>query len=234
MGQKAEIFTSAIVVVGAFNPTIFSPDWLARQGLIGEDDVAVAREGSQGRELLISHQVTTFETGWFALQVLQNQFSLTSKEPLSPAVKDLAVGIFQLLPHTPVTAVGMNFLAHYKLSNEQAYHKLGDVLAPKSIWKALYPELHAGLANLTIELQDWTPSEPAKTKDMKRVTLQPSSRIKFGVHFSYNDHRDLTTSNDDDRMPAERMASIVDGDWQASWVDAVRAFDGVLKTALGT
>ena len=118
--HTAEIFTSSVVAVGDFNPAIFSPDWLEGNKLIGKSDADTVRES---KSMISSHQVTSFETKWFALQVLENRFSLTSKDALSPALKDLAVGIFQLVPHTPVTAVGLNFLAHFKLTSEEEYHR---------------------------------------------------------------------------------------------------------------
>lgn len=232
MPHVAEILTSSIVAVGDFNPAIFSPDWLERNNLIGKDDADAVQEKGQGRSLLISHQVTTFETKWFALQILENQLSLTSKDALSPAFKDLAVGIFQLVPHTPVTAVGLNFLAHFKLASEDEYHRVGDVLAPKDIWKTLYPDESAGLADLTIRIQPYIRGEPLKTKDEKRISLRPSDKFKFGVFLSYNNHRDVTTPDDDNLRPAERVAAIIDKEWESSWQDSVRAFDGLLSMAL--
>lgn len=74
MAHKPETFSSSIVAIGDFNPAIFSPDWLERNDLIGEGDAETAREGNYGRQMLVSHQVSTFETAWFALQVLENQF----------------------------------------------------------------------------------------------------------------------------------------------------------------
>lgn len=232
MAHTAEILTSAIIAVGDFNPAIFSPDWLERNNLIGKGDADTARERSQAKPLLISHQVTAFETKWFALQVLENQFSLTSKDALSPAFKDLAVGIFQLVPHTPVTAVGLNFLAHFKLASEDEYHRVGDVLAPKDIWKYLYPDESHGLADLTIRVQYVTRGEPVRTKDEKRISVQPSSQIKFGVFLSYNDHHDVSSGDVDTRRPAEQVATIIDNEWESSWKDAMRVFDGVLTMAL--
>ena len=38
MTRTADIFGSSVVAVGAFNPAIFSPDWLERNKLIGQDD----------------------------------------------------------------------------------------------------------------------------------------------------------------------------------------------------
>jgi len=230
--HTAEILTSSIIAVGDFNPTIFSPDWLEGNDLIGKGDADAVREKSQGTSLIVSHQVTAFETKWFALQVLENQFSLTSKDALSPAFKDLAVGIFQLLSHTPVTAVGLNFLADFKLTSEDEYHQIGDVIAPKDIWQALYPDEIAGLANLTIRIQHGVRGETLKTKDEKRVSLQPSNKFKYGVFLAYNDHRDVSAPSEDNLKPAERVAAIIDKEWEASWKDAVRAFDGLLSMAL--
>ena len=232
MAHTAEILTSAIVAVGDFNPAIFSPDWMERNGLIGKDDADSVREGPQGKSLLISHQVATFETKWFALQVLENQLSLTSKDALSPAFKDLAVSIFQMVPHTPVTAVGLNFMGHYKLASENEYHRVGDVLAPKDIWKALYPDEMPGLADLTVRIQRGSRGEPLKTKDEKRIAVQASDKIRFGVFLDYNDHHDVSASDEDNMMPGERVATLIDSKWESSWQDAVRVFDGVLSRAL--
>jgi len=232
----AEIFASAIVAVGDFNPAIFSPDWLERNGLIGKDDADNAREKDPSKSLLISHQVAAFETEWFALQILENQFSLTSKAALSPALKDLAAGIFQMVPHTPITAVGLNFMGHFKLPSEDTYHKVGDVLAPKDIWKSLYPDRSHGLADLTVRIQYAARGEPVKTNDEKRITVQPSNKFKFGkfgVYLAYNDHHDFTVAGSNDLSPAERAATVIDTEWENSWTDAVRVFDGILSMAIG-
>jgi hypothetical protein len=230
--HTAEILASSIVCVGDFNPAIFSPDWLERNELIGRSDADAVREGSAGKSLLVSHQVSSFETKWFSLQVLENQFALTSKDALSPAFKDLAAGIFQLVPHTPVAAVGLNFSGHFKLSDEEAYHRVGDVLAPKDVWQTLYPDEMPGLADLTIRVQRGTRGEPLKSKDEKRISVQPSQVIKFGAFLTYNDHHDVSVREEGGPSPAERVAAIIDSTWEAAWRDAVRVFDGVLTWAL--
>jgi hypothetical protein len=230
VAYTAEIFTSAIVVVGDFNPAIFTPDWLEKTALIGGGDADAARES---KSLLVSHQVSNLETKWFALQVTENRLSLTSKDVVSPAFKDLAVGIFQLVPHTPIAAVGMNFLGHYKLAGDDDYHRVGDMLAPKDIWKALYPDEMQGLQVLTIRVQRGTRAEPLKSRDEKRISVQPSERVKCGVFLSYNDHHAVGTSDDESLRPGERVAAIIDGQWESSWQDALRVFDGILSSTLG-
>lgn len=231
MPYTAEILASSIIVVGRFNPAIFTPDWLERNGLIGSDDADAAREGTEEGPLIVSKQVATFATGWFTLQVLDNRLALTSKGALSPAFKDLAVGIFQLVPHTPVVAVGLNFMGHFKLKGEDDYHRVGDVLAPKTIWHALYPEHMVGLAELSILIQQGVRGKPPETSDARRITVQPSTRLKYGIQMSYNDHHQVQTT-DDPARPAERVAAIIDDQWESSWQDAVRDFDTVLSMAL--
>lgn len=228
MTHTAEIFTSSIVAVGSFNPAIFSPDWMEAHRLLGKDDADRIREQRPGASLLVSHQATAFESNWFALQVLENQFSITSKSALSPAFKDLAVSIFQLLSHTPVTAVGLNFQAHYKLSTEKEYHHLGDALAPKDIWNELYPDEDAGLADLTVRIQAGRRGQPLKNKDEKRISLQPSGIVRFGAFLSYNGHHDLSDVNPEYPRPGERVALLIDSKWETAWQDALRVFDGLL------
>lgn len=227
-----EILTSVIIAIGDFNPAILSPDWLEGNNLIGKGDAETVREGIQSNSLIVTHQVTTFETKWFALQVLENRFTLTSKDALSPAFKDLATGIFQLLLHTPVTAVGLNFLAHFKLDSEDEYHRVGDVLAPKDIWKALYPDEDAGLADLTIRLQRGVRVGQLKTKNEKRFSVQPSNKFNFGVLLTYNDHHDVSGPREDNMRPAERVAAIIDKEWEVSWHESLSAFNGLLSMVL--
>jgi len=227
-----QMYGSSVIAVGAFNPAILSPDWLEHHKLIGAQDAEMAR---QGANLLITHQVAQFEGPYFALQVLENQFLLTSKGAMTPLFKDLLVGIFTLLPQTPVTAVGLNFMGHYKLASRGDYHTIGDVLAPKTIWRDLFPgsEQAAGLANLTIRIDPTSrDSVVQKTKDHKHVTVQPSSSVKNGVFLSYNDHRDVSQTSHDTRLPAERVAAIVENDWDSANAFAKDLFEKLIAKTL--
>jgi len=231
--RTPEIFGSSIVVIGAFNPMIFTPDWLERNELIGQDDANAAR---QQAGFVVSHDVCQLETDWFALQVIQDRFSLTSKGALNPALKDLAVGIFTLLAHTPVTAAGFNFFGHYKIAGETAYHKIGDTLAPKTIWGTLYPneDYSFGLAELTVLIQPHLRGEIPTNGDTKRITVQPSGRVKgYGVCLSLNDHHVINVNETDALTAAEQVAELIDLNWQDEWKESLRIFDDVITKALG-
>jgi hypothetical protein len=228
----AEVFTSSVVALGRFNPAIFTPDWLEFNRLIGRDDAQGVRESVGKQQLIVSNQVAAFESEWFAIQVLQDKFTLESRGALSPAFKDLVVGIFQLVPHTPITGLGMNFLGHFKMRSADLYHRVGDVLAPKKIWNELYPDETAGLGELQIKIEQGTRERPVETKDVKRIAVKQSGLFKLGIFFSYNDHRDFGGSAEPSMRPAEKAAQLIDREWEASWQDAERVFDAVLAKTL--
>lgn len=233
MSATIEISSSAIVAVGNFNPPIFTPDWLERNKLIGEDDAEGARKDPG---LVISPQVTRFETELFALQVLERQFALTSKGPLHPMLKDLAIGIFTLLPQTPITALGLNFQAHYKLSDEADYHKIGDILAPKEIWRSLFPGENesVGLMSLTMGVDPYKRDDKGKKiGDRKSFTVQPSGKVPRGVFFAVNDHHQI----DDERRgkdvtSAEYAVKITDTLWQKTWDESMHVFASIIEQCL--
>ena len=230
MKHTAEIFDASIVVLGNFNPAIFSPDWLERNELIGKEDGDDARSRSS---LIVSQQVTSYETDWFFLQVLENQFTLMSKGVVTPAFRDLAEGILTLVPHTPVTAVGVNFMSHFHMPTQDAYYKVGDVLAPKQIWRKIFPEEQGtpGVLDLMIGIQQVRRGDPNTNPDVVRIQLQPSAKIafpKYGIFLSYNDHRAAFAKQPGRKTTAERAAEIIAKDWEGAWKEAVRVFDALL------
>lgn len=227
-----DLLSSTIVVVGSFNPRIFSPDWLEKNELIGPNDAEYARNAS---DLIITAQITRVQTEWFVLQVVEEQLILEGKGVLTPNLKDLAVGIFSILGHIPVTAVGLNFLAHFKIQSHDFYHFFGDQLAPKEIWYGVFPrdDYHAGLDSLVIKVEPATAMKEApKIRDAKNITVSHSKRFTQAIQFVFNNHFDISGRGSELGTSADATAKIVEESWQLTWDESVRTFKAVLDSTL--
>ena len=232
MDATIEIFGASVIVIGDFNPAIISPDWLEQNNLIGKDDAEDAR---QDDGTVISHKATQFETSWFAMQVLERQFSLTSKGLLSPSIKDLAVGIFSTLSHTPISAMGINFMAHYKMLKADHYFKIGDVIAPKTIWSELFKDENEsiGLEALVMRVEPCKRGDTPTTGDLKRITLQISNKVHQGIFFSLNDHHNIVKiPNGSSTDAADKIVMLLEQEWQNTLDESKNIFDTVIERAL--
>jgi len=230
--RKPEVFQSSIICVGAFNPPIITPEWLNRHKLIGNDD---ANEARRSVSLLTTPQVSQFETQWFGVQALENQLAFTSKGVVNAAFRDLVVGVLTLLPQTPVTAMGINFLAHYKLASLAEYHAVGDALAPKGPWSELVKLKghEAGLSSLTMQIREMTRAQMAPiTQNAINITVQPSTQFPTGIFLMYNDHRAIAANEDDAQLPAVRAAGMLDASWEAISDQARLSFGVLIDAAL--
>ncbi|MES9934907.1 MAG: hypothetical protein ABW153_00605 [Sedimenticola sp.] len=233
MPYSKEIFGASFVINGDFNPPIFTPDWLEQNGLIGAADAEMARADGN---LSITRQIARYDTEWFELQVLENQFSMSTKGAVTPSIKDLIMSVFTLLPQTPVSAFGLNFMAHYKMDTRDEYHKVGDMLAPKGIWNRIFgtgEDTSAGLETLTMKIEPFSRDQVPNSRDVTRVTLQPSNRVKpGGIYFSINNHYEVP----DLESAAERnakMVEIINSQWEEAWANATDVFEAILDDTLG-
>jgi hypothetical protein len=97
-----EIDGAAVTLLGSFNPSIFQPQWFARQQLLpsAEADTAEVK--------VLVPQVCHFEIERFIVQVTNDRFAAASKANTNSApLRDLVIGTFFILEHTPVTAIGL-------------------------------------------------------------------------------------------------------------------------------
>src|ERR1700738_4905094 len=105
-----EISAGTVVLLGSFNPKIFQPEWFARQQLLPQPEADAA-----DIKILIQ-QVCHFETERFVIEVTDQRFEASSKPSANPApLRDLVRGIFFVLEHTPVTAMGLNYQMHFAM-----------------------------------------------------------------------------------------------------------------------
>ena len=187
-----DVSAASIVLVGSFNPAIFQPEWFARNGLLPQGEVADATVQ------VIHPQVCQFETERFVFQVTLDRFSAQTKPNTTGGpLRDLVLGAFYILEHTPVTAIGINRMMHFPTGSEEAWHRLGDKLAPKDPWSAVL-EGRPGLRTLEILAQ----KDPT-SKNAVMVRVQPSVIVPLGAYFEINEH--YSTAGDDGLKSAMKI-----------------------------
>lgn len=196
-----EFESMSIVFAGAFNPTIFSPDWLRLNGLIGEAEAEALGIG------IIHPEITTFGADMFQIEVQTDRFQIMAKAPPFEAIFDLTCRIFgDVLSHTPISALGINRVVHYKVASVEKLHEIGDMLAPKEPWgdwgaqlqkpdKALIPERKRPIVDQALGraggMRTVVMEQSVRLEDVDghiRATVQPSVRFIPGVFIDINDH----------------------------------------------
>lgn len=202
MELKPEIDGANLVLIGDFNPKIFQPAWFAAQQLIRE------QEASNAEIQIIHEALVSFSLEWLRLEVHQNRFfAATNQSPYFEVLRDLVVGAFRILKHTPIRMMGINRDLHYRMKSENDWHRLGDYLAPKQIWNEILKK--PGMLSLSVE-----GLRPDEYNGRIVVKVQPSKRIMYGTYISINDHyevRDMGAI-----MGAEEIIDILEVSWEKS------------------
>jgi hypothetical protein len=203
---------AVIVVVGNFNPAIFSPAWLASEQLISCElaDTATIK--------LIHPSVAAMDVGWLALQVLDKQLvAQTSDAAYFLPLRDFVVGVLSILEHTPVQMLGINANLHFTTSSEEDWHNIGHRLAPKELWNGLLEQ--TGTRSLTIEGR--RAKSPAR---YLRVKVEPSQQVQHGIFFNFNEHYQQEGNNNDAGFAREML--------RLQWEGAQQCFQAIAVEVL--
>lgn len=199
---KPEIQGLSFVLVGDFNPTIFHPLWFSHHELIGE------HEGGAAKIEVVHNDISVFDLDWMRLQVTRDRFELTTlQEPYFEVIRDLVIGTFQLLEHTPVKALGINHQLHFKMKDADEWHGLGHRLAPKECWNKVLEK--PGMQKVSIKGE--------RTDGYKGnilVTVEPSSKLKYGTYFAINDHYEADTTAG--KSGVKYLVNIIKENWTQS------------------
>lgn len=206
-------FGHSIVLLGNFNPKIFHPAWFAAEGLISNSECEDAKVD------IIHTDAAIFKLEWLRVEVLHERFRVdTYQEPYIAAVRDLVLGTFSILRHTPVHSIGMNVDKHFRMDSEEKWHEAGHRLAPKGIWEGIMT--NPGLQSMS--MQDTV--RPDGCDGSVNVLIQPSREIKPGILFQVNDHYDIGTEG---VRNADAAVDILRSNWQQS-IDRANAMIGKL------
>lgn len=178
---RAEIEGASIVLLGHSNPKIFQPPWFDHHGLIR------AEEAESAENLVSLPELTTFTTAWLSIQVTPDRFQATTIDPAHfEALRDLVLGTFALLEHTPFDKMGMNREMHFKVLPEERYVEFGHFLVPKAPWRGVLTDPRT--RSVTVQGFQTRGSEQIQLF----VKVEPSVRIQFGVFVNTNEHYEFS------------------------------------------
>ena len=187
MRIEPEIGGVSIVLLGAFNPAIFTPAWFALRGLL-------PKSAAESAKLHVAHQqLTVFSIDWLNLEVRTDRFSVETLQAPITRVLDLTVRIFkEQLYHTPLTALGINRDVHFRVDSQAARDRIGNALAPLEPWGSWRQSLgldgeYGGMTSL--RMSQLRPEGKPQGCQI-HIRVEPSNRISTGtgVYVGVNDH----------------------------------------------
>lgn len=188
---------ASIVLLGKFNPAIFSPAWLAKAGTItaGEADSATIQ--------VIHPEIAQFSVERFRFDVQKERFQITTlMEPFIRISDSIRTLFTDRLPHTPTSRMGINYELHFRLDSPEQRVALGRALAPIAPWGDFgvrlmggdAPKSIGGLA--TLAMQESSP--PDRASGYRRVQIEPLRQAQqlSSVRMHINDHYEIPDAED--------------------------------------
>lgn len=174
------------VFLGSFNPAIFTPHWLEREGLI-------SRKEADGAEIDVIHRdLARFAIPGLKFEMVSERFQIFAEaEPFIRLIDIVGPLFIEKIPHVPVTSMGINYFVHADLQDWKKRLRFGRALAPLEPWGAFAASFANDESNETGGMIDLTMQAPRLDENdgVVRVTIQPSNKIKnpTGIFVQVND-----------------------------------------------
>ena len=214
MPQTLEIDSSSIIILGSFNPGIFHPIWFKANGLIKPE------EADKAKLDITSPMITIFGVEWFRLQVETQKFVIqTDNETHFELLSDLVIGTFSLLEHTPVSAMGLNRMMHFKMDSEESWNAFGNKIAPKDVWQGVLQE--PGLLSLVMQGPKQRPNQRAE--NVINVRIESSPQITPGIYIDVNNHFEIKDND------LQKVLKILKESWRDVLINSRKIADEIIK-----
>ncbi len=221
-----EIDGASVVLVGSFNPTIFTPDWFLKYDVLGQEDF------DQTRIRVVHPEITDFQNQWLKVQVTGNRFLVETQEKPFIRIHDFVLATFrQHLFHTPLQQLGINRTVHFNAGSEADRDKIGYSLAPREPWGKWGEKInsgeglkHGGLRHLTMEIRDLDD----RRDGFVRISIQPSSEVDYGVRVDINDHFESPDECDSGVEDADFIMETLESRFHASHMRSEEILDQIM------
>jgi hypothetical protein len=222
---EPEISGVTIVLRGNFNPSIFQPFWMARQGLITDEAAAAANVA------VIHPEISRFSIDPdFIFDVQADRFALARATAPLVTAADLCARIFgDILPHTPINQLGINRSVHFSVGSAQERNRIGRMIAPPTPWgewgadlESDDPYKNGGLQTMTMINKKAVDRESGWVQ----ARIEPSQAIgkgETGIFMEINDHYHFKDTTD-----ALVMMGILQKRFDASIAESDRIIDQIM------
>lgn len=205
----------SIVLLGLFNPAIFQPMWFKAHGLIRGDEAESAQKIT-----VISPEISQFKIGEFMMEVWRERFmASTNDTTLFQPLRDLVIGAFSLLEHTPIKAIGINRTMHFSIADIDTLNRFGDFLAPKDSWKELMDT--PGLAVMIMKYPRANPQGEIN------VRIEASQKVIPGVYFDVNNHYELK-KEETEVEGAMKAINVLKDNWESGLLFSLKIAEHLL------
>jgi hypothetical protein len=187
----ADLVALSIVLVGPFDPRILQPANLVTNGLLEAGDV-------EGLRL-----------PWIQVVVEPNKLTAltTLESPIGEPVRDFVVSLHETRTIKTIGSLGLNHEAHYAVSSEDVWHRVGHTLAPKeNVWNRVLTEPGMLILGIRAKRDDeWGGNI--------NVRVEPSNRIRPGIYVNVNDHFE---AKDQGSSELGNLIDVLSDDWASS------------------
>ncbi|MDV7338143.1 hypothetical protein RYZ26_00950 [Terasakiella sp. A23] len=215
---------TSIVLVGKFNPLIFQPRWLESVDLIGAEE-ALRLEIEEGALEIIHQDVAILNLNWGKLHIDRGRFmAICDMEP-HEAIFDFTRSCFDILDSTPIYQMGINRTVTYRYPDENAWHHLGDTLAPKEPWgELMYREGERVGGLRTIVMEQATGDENGRKSRLDggygytQIKIEAEKAGAFAVSVQVNNHFEV--EKQEDVLGSSIILDILNEKWEKSVADS--------------
>lgn len=227
MRIEPEITGVSLVMLGHFNPAIFTPAWFGWHGLLSERTAEIADTK------IIHPQIAMFNADWLNLHVQPESFLINTTQAPFIRLRDLAIRIFrEHLPHMPLKVLGINREVHFPLRSFGEQNRLGRLLAPIEPWgdwgkKLESDEEQGGMTSLTMTQIN---PEGRPLGGRVNVVVQPSNQIgrgRPGVYVQVNDH--YIIENVESQMGTREIVMLLEDNFDESLRCADQIIDHIMS-----
>lgn len=197
--RDPELFGHSIVLRGSFAVAAFHPLWFADQGLIRNKEAGLAKTQIMDQQFLV------FDLEWLHIEVTPDRFTaITAHESYFEIVRDLIIGTFKILEHTPLVMLGINYDVHVPHDSTLSWQDIQGRIVNKELIGNVFnaPKLQSIVFE---DIRDYN-----RYTGVHVVKIEPSVKLEYGIYFGTNDHYKL---QDERPKGSKAIVSILESEW---------------------